>query len=40
VVKLATVHTVLSLANFHSWLIHQLDVRNAFLHGTLSKTVY
>ena len=38
--KPATVDTVLSLALSHQWPIHQLDVKNAFLHGTLSKTVY
>ncbi|GJZ14279.1 ribonuclease H-like domain-containing protein [Tanacetum coccineum] len=40
VVKLATIHTVLSVAVSHDWLIHQLDVKNAFLRGHLSKTVY
>jgi hypothetical protein len=40
VVKLATVRTVLSLALSRSWPIHQLDVKNAFLHGTLPGTVY
>jgi hypothetical protein len=34
------VHTVLSLAVFCSWPVHQLDVKNVFLHGTLLKTVY
>jgi hypothetical protein len=40
VVKPATIHTVLSVALSHNWSIHQLDVKNAFLHGTLSETVY
>jgi hypothetical protein len=36
VVKFATVRAVLSLALSRDWAIHQLDVKNAFLHGTLS----
>nr|GEX14086.1 ribonuclease H-like domain-containing protein [Tanacetum cinerariifolium] len=40
VVKPYTIQTVLSLAAFQHWPIHQLDVKNAFLHGDLSKTVY
>ncbi|GJS14396.1 ribonuclease H-like domain-containing protein [Tanacetum coccineum] len=40
VVKPGTIRTVLSLAASRHWLIHQLDVKNAFLHGDLSKTVY
>ena len=40
VVKPATIRIVLTLALAHSWSIHQLDVQNAFLHGTLAETVY
>jgi hypothetical protein len=40
VVKPATVRTVLSLTVSRSWPLHQLDVKNTFLHGTLSETVY
>ncbi|GJY79186.1 ribonuclease H-like domain-containing protein [Tanacetum coccineum] len=40
VVKPATIRTVLSLVVSRRWHIHQLDVKNAFLNGDLSKTVY
>jgi hypothetical protein len=40
VVKFATVRAVLSLVLSRDWVIHQLDVKNAFLHGTLTETVY
>lgn len=40
IVKLTTIRTVLSLAISKSWCLHQLDVKNVFLHSHLSKTVY
>ncbi|GJY03292.1 ribonuclease H-like domain-containing protein, partial [Tanacetum coccineum] len=40
VVKLSTIWTIPSLVVSRHWPIHQLDVKNAFLHGDLSETVY
>jgi hypothetical protein len=39
VVKPATMCIVLSLA-LRSWPVHQLDVKNSFLNGTQTETVY
>jgi hypothetical protein len=39
-VKPSIVHIVLSLAASCSWSIHQLDVKNVFMHDALLETVY
>jgi hypothetical protein len=40
VVRPATVQIILSIAVTSGWLLYQLDVQNAFLHGHLSELVY
>lgn len=40
VVKLAMINTILGIAASHAWWIHQVDMKNAFLHGHLEETVY
>jgi hypothetical protein len=40
VVKPATIRTVLHLAAMRDWPVHQLDVKNAFLHGDLTEHFY
>jgi hypothetical protein len=37
VIEFFTVRVVLSLTLSRDWTVHQLDVKNAFLHGTLTE---
>ena len=38
IVKPSTISTVLSIDVSSTWPIHQLDVKNAFLHGSLQQS--
>jgi hypothetical protein len=40
VIKPVIVQTMLTLAVSRGWPMHQLDVKNAFLHSTLTEIVY
>ncbi|RVX21294.1 Retrovirus-related Pol polyprotein from transposon RE1 [Vitis vinifera] len=40
VVRPATIRIILSLAVTSGWRLHQLDVKNVFLHGFLNEEVY
>jgi len=38
--KLTTVRIFIALATAKRWLLHQLDINNAFLHGYIDKEVF
>jgi len=40
VAKMTYVRLLISLAITHHWPLHQLDIKNAFLHSVLEEEVY
>src|SRR5262249_22615471 len=40
VTKLTSVRLFISLPATHDWPLHQLDIKNAFLHGDIHEIVY
>ena len=40
VAKVPSIRLFISLAAIYDWVLHQLDVKNAFLHGDLHEEVY
>ena len=38
--KMNTIKIIISLAAHFGWEMHQFDVKNAFLHGSLEEEVY
>jgi hypothetical protein len=40
VLKAATILLILSFVVSHNWVMHQLDVKNVFIHDVLEEEVY
>ena len=40
VAKMTTIRTIIALAASQQWCLHQLDVKNVFLHGDLNEDIY
>ncbi|RDX91387.1 Copia protein, partial [Mucuna pruriens] len=40
IVKITTIYLLLAMAAIHHWPLHQLDIKNAFLHGDLDEEIY
>ena len=40
IAKVASIRLLFFIAAMRSWLLYQLDIKNAFLHGDLAEKVY
>ncbi|XP_068656989.1 uncharacterized protein [Aristolochia californica] len=40
VAKMTIVRTILAIASSQSWHLHQIDLKNAFMHGDLQEDIY
>lgn len=40
VIRHTTIRLIIAYALTQNWVLRQLDVKNAFLHGTLNETIY
>ena len=40
VARLSTIHVLLALVAYHNLLVHQIDIKTAFLNGELDEEIY